>query len=124
MSDLQERKRDVESTLNAITDPCSVASGVPIGLVDMGIVESVEMQSDYSVKVTLLPTFPGCIYTAVFAHEIQAKLAELEWTSEIDIVVEAGGALWDEDRMSATARTRLHEARAARRRRARALRET
>jgi metal-sulfur cluster biosynthetic enzyme len=123
VSDVEKRKADVSCVLNTITDPCSAAAGVPIGLVDMGIVESIDIDGD-AVKIKLLPTFPGCIYTAIFSNEIQSKLAEFDWTGDVAIDLEAQGSVWDEDRMSPSALTRLHKARAQRRRRARSLRES
>jgi metal-sulfur cluster biosynthetic enzyme len=123
VSDVGKRKTDVARVLNTITDPCSAAAGVPIGLVDMGIVESIDIDGD-TVKIKVLPTFPGCVYIAIFSNEIRNKLAELDWTSDVTIDLEAQGSVWDEDRMSPSARTRLHQARAQRRRRARALRES
>jgi metal-sulfur cluster biosynthetic enzyme len=110
-----QREQQIKSLLDQIVDPCSIAAGTPIGLLDMGIVDSVEVRGD-SVSITLLPTFPGCIYTAVFAGEITRRLEKLDWLSEIR-VDEARGLLWDEDRMSSQARERLRKARAQRRRR-------
>jgi metal-sulfur cluster biosynthetic enzyme len=112
---------EVMRILNAIVDPCSIAAGMPIGLVDMGIVQSVEVQGD-AVRITLLPTFPGCIYTAVFSDEIARRLAEVGWTGEVAIELDTSGSIWDEDRMEPAARKRLSEVRAARRQRAEALR--
>ena len=86
-----------------------------MGLVQMGIVQSVEIIGG-SITVRLLPTFPGCIYTAVFANEIRDRLGELAWASEIKVDIAHDGSLWDEDRMSADARTRLARARQERRR--------
>jgi metal-sulfur cluster biosynthetic enzyme len=117
MIEAQKRELEIERLLNTIIDPCSIASGVPIGLVEMGIVESVHVQADV-VAITLLPTFPGCIYTAVFSDEITRTLAELDWPREVKIDLQAEGAIWDEERMSPAARERLRTVRAERRRRA------
>lgn len=106
----QERREEVERVLNDIVDPCSAACGVPIGLVDMGIVNSVDVRED-TISVRLLPTFPGCIYTSVFAGEIVRRLGALDWSGEIGVEVAAGSLLWDEDRMSSDARERLRQSR-------------
>ena len=117
----QERRTEVERVLNEIVDPCSAACGVPIGLVDMGIVESVDVRDD-GISVGLLPTFPGCLFTAVFADEIGRRLGELEWSGQVKIEVAAGSTLWDEERMLPAARERLRQSREERRRQLLALR--
>lgn len=110
------RQAEIERLLNEIIDPCSVGAGVPIGLVDMGVVESVEVTGD-AVEVRLLPTFPGCMYTAVFAGEIVRRLRALDWTGEIGVVLTPEQSVWDEGRMSPVARGNLQKARDERRRR-------
>ena len=117
----QDRRKEVERVLNDIVDPCSAACGVPIGLVDMGIVESIDVREE-GISVGLLPTFPGCLFTAVFADEISRRLGEFEWSGQVRIEVAAGSTLWDEDRMLPAARERLRESREERRRRLQALR--
>jgi ring-1,2-phenylacetyl-CoA epoxidase subunit PaaD len=116
-TDAVERERVVKGLLDEIVDPCSVVAGTPIGLLQMGIVDAVDVHGD-DVSIKLLPTFPGCIYTAVFAGEIERRLAALDWPAAIEVSVIVDGQIWDEDRMSPEARERLRVARAERRRRA------
>jgi metal-sulfur cluster biosynthetic enzyme len=111
----RHRELEIKSLLDEIVDPCSVAAGTRMGLVEMGIVDCVEVRGE-SVSITLLPTFPGCIYTAVFAEEITRRLERLSWLDEIR-VEQVEGSIWDEDHMSSRARERLQTARAERRRR-------
>jgi metal-sulfur cluster biosynthetic enzyme len=111
-----ERKLEIERLLDHIVDPCSVAVGNPIGLLRMGIVEAVEVRGQ-DVAIRLLPTFPGCLYTAVFAAEIDRRLGELVWPRAIDVQIVADGSVWDEDRMAPGARQQLEQARDERRRR-------
>jgi metal-sulfur cluster biosynthetic enzyme len=118
--DESERRQEVERVLNEIVDPCSTAFGVPIGLVDMGIVDSVDVRGE-AISVRLLPTFPGCLYTAVFAGEILRRLDALDWSGEIGVELTTEPSIWDEGRMSLAARERLRKARDKRRRRAQAL---
>jgi metal-sulfur cluster biosynthetic enzyme len=122
MTEAQQRELEIARILNAIIDPCSVAAEVPIGIVEMGIVESVHVEGQ-AVSITLLPTFPGCLYTAVFSEEITRKLSELDWPGEITIDLQGKGSIWDEDRMSPAARERLRAVRAERRQRADTLRK-
>jgi hypothetical protein len=39
----EAQRLEVLSAINQVVDPCSVGIGVPIGVVDMGLVESVNL---------------------------------------------------------------------------------
>jgi metal-sulfur cluster biosynthetic enzyme len=116
---VQSRKDEVERILDEIVDPCSAASGVPIGLAEMGIVDKVVVDGG-TVFIRLIPTFPGCVYTGVFANEIKQRLHDLDWPEEVNVELAADAIVWDEERMSAGARERLYQARIERRRHAEA----
>lgn len=116
LPDAADRRRDVQRLLDEIVDPCSVAAGASIGLVAMGIVDAVEIIGDVA-RIRLQPTFPGCLYTGVFAGEIERRLGELRWLRRADVDIVTDGPIWDEDRIAPDARRRLEEARADRRRR-------
>ncbi|MGY4783698.1 iron-sulfur cluster assembly protein [Rhodococcus opacus] len=49
----------VMASLNKVQDPCSVAAGRPMGLVDMGLVDRVDI-ADGIVDVYLRLTSPAC----------------------------------------------------------------
>jgi metal-sulfur cluster biosynthetic enzyme len=94
--------------LNQIADPCSVAAGSPIGLVDMGIVQHLEITGD-SVRVKLLPTFPTCRFVPIFEAEIRRRLK----SENMSVVIEVAepDVVWDESMMKPEARRRLAERR-------------
>jgi metal-sulfur cluster biosynthetic enzyme len=100
------RRAEVMAVLDAIEDPCSVAFGKPIGLVGMGIVQDVEIAAG-RVVLSLLPTFPTCLFQGVFAEEIERRLRTLAWCEAVTVTIASGEASWDETRMSAKARERL-----------------
>jgi metal-sulfur cluster biosynthetic enzyme len=118
---MAHRRQEIERILDEIVDPCSVAAGTTIGLVQMGIIDRLELAED-AVTVWLLPTFPGCLYSGVFANEITKRLTELGWYTDIRVEISVGGAIWDEDRMSSSARERLDAARNNNRKRVTVLR--
>ena len=78
------RRKEIERVLDEIVDPCSVAAGTTIGLVEMGLIDTLEVADD-AVTVGLLPTFPGCIYSGVFANEITRRLKELGWCNDVKV---------------------------------------
>ena len=67
------RAAKCSTALDAIVDPCSGSLGRPIGLVAMGIVDSVAIDGD-TVTVAVLPTFPTCLFRGVFEEEIEREL--------------------------------------------------
>ena len=56
-ADLRDR---VLGRLDEVKDPCSVATGAPMGLTEMGLVKSVEVGEDGAVRVVLRLTSPFC----------------------------------------------------------------
>ena len=106
---------EVKEILNSIVDPCSAGAATPIGLVDMGIVESVEVEGGV-VRIALLPTFAGCLYVGIFKAEIERRMQGIAWCSSLSMQVVDASVLWDESRISDAARRRLEERRAVMRR--------
>jgi metal-sulfur cluster biosynthetic enzyme len=105
------RREEVTDALNAIVDACSVAAGLPIGLVDMGIAHVLSIE-DARVTVRMTPTFGGCLFVGVFSEEIEKRLLELEWCSEVKVDVVEFDGIWTEDKISGPARERLERRRA------------
>ncbi|AOL23841.1 Metal-sulfur cluster biosynthetic enzyme [Erythrobacter litoralis] len=68
--------------LDRVKDPCSVASGRPTGLVEMGLVLGWEIE-DRTLRVTFCVTFPGC---TMAPHFIEAAREALEQFDEFDRV--------------------------------------
>ena len=57
----------VREVINQVVDPCSASIGIPIGLVDLGLVRSVEVDNAADrpdVIVRLRLTSPGCMFAA------------------------------------------------------------
>ena len=91
---------EVRAALNDIVDPCSVAAGTPLGLVDMGIVRDVHVRGS-TLRIELLPTFPACRFVPIFEAEIRKRLGETDLT----VMIEVAGpeVVWDESMMAPTA---------------------
>jgi metal-sulfur cluster biosynthetic enzyme len=92
--------------LDAIHDPCSVSLGRPIGLVGMGIIDRVEVDGA-AVAITVLPTFPDCLFRGVFEAEIETRLEKLPWCRSVSVTFAPADRGWDESRMSPEALLRL-----------------
>jgi metal-sulfur cluster biosynthetic enzyme len=93
------RRNEAMAALDAIYDPCSISIGCPIGLVGMGIIDRLEVDGA-AVTVSVLPTFPDCMFRTVFEEKIEKGLTALAWCSEVSVRFCPADQAWDETRMS------------------------
>lgn len=68
---------EVITSLREIVDPCSAATGVPLSIVDMGLVRHVEIDGD-EVRVELRLTSPLCHQVPYFLMEIERLVGALD----------------------------------------------
>ena len=69
---------EVVASLRGIVDPCSAATGVPLSIVDMGLVRRlVEIDGD-EVRVELRLTSPLCHQVPYFLMEIERLVGALD----------------------------------------------
>jgi len=101
-----DRRGEVLALLDEIHDPCSVSIGHPVGLVGMGIIEEVAIAGD-AVAVTVLPTFPDCLFRGIFEAAIETRLGGLSWCRSVTVDFAPADQGWDESRMSPDALRRL-----------------
>jgi metal-sulfur cluster biosynthetic enzyme len=105
----RERRVEVLAAINDIVDPCSAAVRVPIGIVDFGLVESVDLDGG-RVNLELLTTAPSCMFTGLFEEEVERRVAALPWVESVHVAINSEPrflSLWDESRMSDAARAAL-----------------
>ena len=89
--------------LDAIKDPCSAATGVPLGLVEMGLVKRLEIGPDGAAMVELRLTAPFCHMIAYFHREITEGLLMLPGITGITVSTD-DGLDWHPELMSPAAR--------------------
>jgi metal-sulfur cluster biosynthetic enzyme len=102
------REQEVHAALRGVVDPCSIATGAPIDIVDMGLVRRVEISAGAAV-IGLRLTNPFCLQAANIADRIREVVAHetgLEATVEIDVRDE-----WWPEMMAPGARRRLRRIR-------------
>jgi metal-sulfur cluster biosynthetic enzyme len=103
---------------DAIADPCSVASGLALGLAEMGLIRDVQVSEGdggAEVAITLRLTAPGCFYYLYFERELRNRVGALPGIAAVRVARDASYD-WSEDDIAPPARARLRE----RRRRGRA----
>ena len=116
----------VRAALDEVRDPCSVAAGVPAGIVEMGLVRSLEVtesRGGAEVRVAIGVTEPTCLMGPSFASGARERLAAVPGVARVH--VELSHELdWSPDDMTPEYRVRLIEHRRARERGALAVAET
>jgi metal-sulfur cluster biosynthetic enzyme len=72
------RGAEIRALLNDIVDPCSAASGNPMGLVDMGLVRNLVVSDAgggrVAVSADVRVTDPNCLMGVVFTAEVRKRL--------------------------------------------------
>ena len=105
--EIEAHRAAVMAELDLIVDPCSQTIGHPLGIRQMGMVEQVDVTGG-SVAVTLLPTFPACIFLGFFESEVERRLAALPWCEAVTVRFCPACRAWDESRLSPEAHAVLN----------------
>ena len=98
----------VRDQVNEVTDPCSQALGVAIGLGDMGLVRELDVEphgDGWSVGLTLRLTSPGCLYFVYFEDSIRQRIVDPAIRS-LEISFDSG-LDWTPEAMALSAQRRL-----------------
>jgi len=102
----------IDAALDRVVDPCSNALGEPLGLREMGLMASVDIDQQVgSVQVTMRLTSPCCAYGPTMAlaaeHELHAVSGVRSATVTID-----HSAIWTPAEILSEASVRLGDRRA------------
>jgi metal-sulfur cluster biosynthetic enzyme len=90
---------EIASELDQIFDPCSVGTGSPMGMVEMGLIRSIDIAPDGRVAIELRLTSPFCEMIGFLKSEALAKVAALEGVNSV-VVTSDSGFDWTPDAMS------------------------
>lgn len=77
----------VERALNLVHDPCSVAAGHPLGLVDMGLVTRIVTDGS-RVEVTLRATFAGCMMMPHLTQAAECAIGAIPGVEDVEIDID------------------------------------
>jgi metal-sulfur cluster biosynthetic enzyme len=87
---MPELQKLILAELDAIKDPCSLATGLPLGLVEMGLVREVAIAPDGSVTVDLRLTSPFCHMIGFFKTEAAARIGRLPGVAAVTLNADNG----------------------------------
>lgn len=107
-ADVERRVRD---RLGEVLDPCSCFTAEPVNIVDLGLVESVEVDGGVA-RVELLLTSPGCTYLPYIERDVEERVGAVEGVESVE-TVQVTDRIWTEERMDDAVREarrrRLHD---------------
>jgi ATP-binding protein involved in chromosome partitioning len=103
-----ERKERIKDELGKVLDPCSCMSDHPISILNLGLVENIDVDSDV-VHVDLLLTSQLCTYFLDMSDEIVERVEGLEGIERVEVHQDTSGQVWTPDRMSENERQTRRE---------------
>jgi metal-sulfur cluster biosynthetic enzyme len=84
----------VSAALDRVVDPCSSAMGMPLGLLEMGLVTGVDVDDVAgTVEVTMRVTSPCCAYGETMADAARRTLEAMPGVRTATVRVDYG-AMW------------------------------
>jgi metal-sulfur cluster biosynthetic enzyme len=86
----------IEARLERVTEPCSIAFGKPISIVEMGLIERIDVTASHA-NVTLCLTDAACVHFAGMQQFIRDELLALPEISTVE-VRQTLEHLWTPDR--------------------------
>ena len=99
----------VHAALARVVDPCSIATGVPIDLLEMGLVKDVAIDGGH-VRVTLQLTSPVCWQAMNIIAEVERTVCEVEGIGSVECTVDPE-AQWLPNMVDPAAQARLRRLR-------------
>lgn len=81
---------DIYAALDRIVDPCSASIGKPVGLVTMGLIKSIELETGdagTSVALTLRVTSPCCMMGPSFTAQAKERLLGLPGVRAVEVSI-------------------------------------
>jgi len=82
-------KNKVRAALEKVVDPCSAANGTNLSVVEMGLIESIEIEG-CRVTVNLRLTSPDCTMVGYFEEEIEGATESLNGVETVDVLPDQG----------------------------------
>ena len=97
------------AALARVVDPCSIATGAPINLVDMGMVKDVAAE-DGNVRIVLRVTSPICLQASNIIAAVEEGVGGIPGVRSVNCSIDPDGE-WMPNMMSSDAQARLRRLR-------------
>jgi metal-sulfur cluster biosynthetic enzyme len=102
-------EKAVRLALQNVVDPCSIATGVPISLAEMGLIKELSCSSG-DVQLTLRLTSPICWQAVNIMSAVEHAVMAVPGVRSVNCTLDPGSE-WMPSMMSAGARERLRRVR-------------
>ena len=102
----------IYEALGTVKDPCMVAGGHDLSILDLGLVYGVEVQEGSSVRVDMTLTEVGCIFTHRVFGDVYEAVEALPEVKEVE-VVPRWTPVWTPERLNQKAKQALEGSRNA-----------
>lgn len=89
---------EIRTRLDTIPDPCSIAMGKPMSLLEMGLVENVAIAADGAVTVTLCLTDTACVHFGGMRDYIEQSLQDIAGIGSV-CVDHTTEVIWTDERI-------------------------
>ncbi|MFR9774151.1 metal-sulfur cluster assembly factor [Nocardia sp. SC052] len=103
-------QQQVVAALGTVKDPCSIATGRPTSIVDLGLVSLVEVNEEGDVQLILRATSPSCVLIGSILAAADERIAALPGVRSVRAEIDAI-AVWTPEMMTPEGRQRLDSAR-------------
>jgi metal-sulfur cluster biosynthetic enzyme len=103
----------IRDAANRIPDPCGMAQGLSVGMLDMGLIREIEVRQSekhWDVTVRARVTSPDCLHFVYFERELRAAVAAIPEIRFFSVEWD-GGYDWTPESMSEAIRTRMKQRR-------------
>jgi ring-1,2-phenylacetyl-CoA epoxidase subunit PaaD len=98
--------RDVERRVAAAVATVADPEFPGVSVVELGLLESIRVDPDGHVRVSLLPTFSGCPALTMIGDDVAKAVEAVDGVHGVEVVWLAA-PLWTTERISPSARLRL-----------------
>ena len=96
--------QEATKVLGMVIDTCTHLS-----IVDMGLIEDIQIDEDAkTVKITMLPTTPFCMFLSGMEMEIEVLFAENDLLKDYKVSFEKSAEPWTKNRLSDKAKEQLY----------------
>jgi metal-sulfur cluster biosynthetic enzyme len=99
----------LRAALRRVVDPCSIATGVQVDLLDMGLVKDLRFDGG-TARVELIVTSPLCTQVGLIIDRVHEVLEGVDGVGSVEVTVDARAEWWP-GMMAASARERLRAVR-------------
>lgn len=102
---MNDQRAAIMAELDEIKDPCSVASGVPMGLAELGLIDTIDISPEGDIAIRLRLTSPFCHMIGFFKTEVQRRVMGLPGVASVSLSAD-NGLDWSPDRIAPAAQAR------------------